>query len=54
MGAIFSQDGDILEVKNKYTDLKPNKIITIPTSWFSTTDMQAQMMLLLSMIKGHN
>lgn len=53
MGAIFSQDGDILEVKNKYTDLKPNKIITMPHPGFPT-DMQAQMMLLLSMIKGHN
>lgn len=53
MGAIFEQKDNILEVKNKYYDLKPSKIVTMPHPGFPT-DMQAQMMLLLSMIKGHS
>ena len=53
MGVEFIKDGDILTVKGKVEDLKPTKIVTMPHPGFPT-DMQAQTMLLLSMIKGHS
>ena len=53
MGVEFIKDGDILTVKGKVEDLKPTRIVTMPHPGFPT-DMQAQTMLLLSMIKGHS
>ena len=53
MGVEFIKDGDILTVKGKIEDLKPTRIVTMPHPGFPT-DMQAQTMLLLSMIKGHS
>ncbi|WP_064605478.1 UDP-N-acetylglucosamine 1-carboxyvinyltransferase [Streptobacillus moniliformis] len=53
MGVKFEKNGDILTVKGKVKDLKPTRIITMPHPGFPT-DMQAQMMLLLSLIKGHS
>ena len=53
MGVEFVKDGDILTVKGKLEDLKPTRIVTMPHPGFPT-DMQAQTMLLLSMIKGHS
>ena len=53
MGVEFVKDGDILTVKGKVEDLKPTRIVTMPHPGFPT-DMQAQTMLLLSMIKGHS
>lgn len=53
MGVKFIKDGDILTVKGKVEDLKPTRIVTMPHPGFPT-DMQAQTMLLLSMIKGHS
>ncbi|WP_068448898.1 UDP-N-acetylglucosamine 1-carboxyvinyltransferase [Caviibacter abscessus] len=51
MGVKFERDGDYLTVIGKAKDLKPTKIVTQPHPGFPT-DMQAQMMLLLSQIKG--
>ncbi|ACZ00845.1 MULTISPECIES: UDP-N-acetylglucosamine 1-carboxyvinyltransferase [Streptobacillus] len=53
MGVKFEKNGDILTVKGKVKDLKPTRIVTMPHPGFPT-DMQAQMMLLLSLIKGHS
>ncbi len=53
MGVEFVKDGDILTVKGKLEDLKPTRIVTMPHPGFPT-DMQAQTMLLLSMVKGHS
>ena len=53
MGVEFIKDDDILTVKGKVEDLKPTRIVTMPHPGFPT-DMQAQTMLLLSMIKGHS
>ena len=53
MGVEFVKNGDILTVKGKLEDLKPTRIVTMPHPGFPT-DMQAQTMLLLSMIKGHS
>ena len=53
MGVEFIKDGDILTVKGKVEDLKSTRIVTMPHPGFPT-DMQAQTMLLLSMIKGHS
>ncbi|CAM3096137.1 UDP-N-acetylglucosamine 1-carboxyvinyltransferase [Streptobacillus felis] len=53
MGVKFEREGDILTVKGKVKDLKPARIVTMPHPGFPT-DMQAQMMLLLSLIKGHS
>lgn len=53
MGVEFIKNGDILTVKGKVEDLKPTRIVTMPHPGFPT-DMQAQTMLLLSMIKGHS
>ena len=53
MGVEFIKDGDILTVKGKVEDLKPTRIVTMPHPGFPT-DMQAQTMLLLSMVKGHS
>ena len=53
MGVEFIKDGDILTVKGKVEDVKPTRIVTMPHPGFPT-DMQAQTMLLLSMIKGHS
>ena len=53
MGVEFVKDGDILTVKGKVEDLKPTRIVTMPHPGFPT-DMQAQTMLLLSMVKGHS
>ena len=53
MGVEFIKDGDILTIKGKVEDLKPTRIVTMPHPGFPT-DMQAQTMLLLSMIKGHS
>lgn len=51
MGVKFEKNGDYLTVIGKAKDLKPTKIVTQPHPGFPT-DMQAQMMLLLSQIKG--
>ncbi|WP_314011539.1 UDP-N-acetylglucosamine 1-carboxyvinyltransferase [Pseudostreptobacillus hongkongensis] len=53
MGVEFEREGDILIVKADKDKLKPAKIVTMPHPGFPT-DMQAQMMLLLAMIKGHS
>ncbi|WP_073507947.1 UDP-N-acetylglucosamine 1-carboxyvinyltransferase [Streptobacillus notomytis] len=53
IGVKFEKEGDILTVKGKVKDLKPTRIVTMPHPGFPT-DMQAQMMLLLSLIKGHS
>ena len=53
MGVEFVKNGDILTVKGKLEDLKPTRIVTMPHPGFPT-DMQAQTMLLLSMVKGHS
>lgn len=53
MGVVFEKEGDILSVKSKVEDLKPISITTLPHPGFPT-DMQAQMMLLLSMVKGNS
>ncbi|WP_156299252.1 UDP-N-acetylglucosamine 1-carboxyvinyltransferase [Streptobacillus canis] len=53
MGVKFEREGDILSVKGKVKDLKPARIVTMPHPGFPT-DMQAQMMLLLSLVKGHS
>lgn len=51
MGVKFKKDGDLLEVIGKVKDLKPANIITMPHPGFPT-DIQAQTMLLLSLIEG--
>ena len=53
MGVEFVKNGDILTVKGKLEDSKPTRIVTMPHPGFPT-DMQAQTMLLLSMVKGHS
>lgn len=53
MGVVFEKEGDILTVKADVNTLKPARIRTMPHPGFPT-DMQAQMMLLLSMIKGYS
>lgn len=51
MGVKFEKNGDILEIKSKLKDLSPINIKTQPHPGFPT-DMQSQMMLLLSLIPG--
>lgn len=51
MGAVFEIEGDLLEVTSKFEDLKPAKVTTMPHPGFAT-DLQAQMMILMSLIKG--
>lgn len=51
MGVEFKKEGDLLTVIGKVNDLKPANIITMPHPGFPT-DIQAQTMLLLSLIKG--
>lgn len=53
MGVKFEKKGNLLKVIGKLSDLKPIKLKTMPHPGFPT-DMQAQMMLLLSLIKGHS
>ena len=51
MGVKFEKDGNILSVIGKLDTLKPARIRTMPHPGFPT-DMQPQMMLLLSLING--
>ena len=51
MGVKFQKDGNVLTVVGKLEDLKPARIRTMPHPGFPT-DMQPQMMLLLSLING--
>ena len=51
MGVKFKQDGELLSVIGKATDLKPSKIKTLPHPGFPT-DMQPQMMLLQVLVNG--
>lgn len=51
MGVKFEKDGNILSVIGKLDTLKPVRIRTMPHPGFPT-DMQPQMMLLLSLING--
>ena len=51
MGVKFKKDGNILSVIGKLDTLKPARIRTMPHPGFPT-DMQPQMMLLLSLING--
>lgn len=51
MGVRFEKQGEYLKVIGKASDLKPIKISTQPHPGFPT-DMQAQMMLLLSQVNG--
>lgn len=52
MGIIFEyEDGNILKINGKLESLKPARIRTIPHPGFPT-DMQPQMMLLLSLVNG--
>lgn len=51
MGVKFEKNGNILEIKSKLKDLSPINIKTQPHPGFPT-DMQSQMMLLLSLIDG--
>ncbi|WP_156286576.1 UDP-N-acetylglucosamine 1-carboxyvinyltransferase [Oceanivirga salmonicida] len=51
MGVKFEKNKDTLKVIGKVKDLKPRNITTMPHPGFPT-DMQAQMMLLLSLVKG--
>ena len=51
VGVKFEKDGNILSVIGKLDTLKPSKIRTMPHPGFPT-DMQPQMMLLLSLING--
>ncbi len=51
MGASFDLTGDLLKVTSKFEDLKPAKVTTMPHPGFAT-DLQAQMMTLMSLIKG--
>lgn len=53
MGVVFEKKDNILEIKSKLKDLKPINIKTMPHPGFPT-DMQAQMMLLLSLVKGNS
>ncbi len=53
MGIKFEKNGNSLKVIGKVKDLKPTNIKTMPHPGFPT-DMQAQMMLLLSLIKGQS
>ena len=51
LGVKFEKDGNILSVIGKLDTLKPARIRTMPHPGFPT-DMQPQMMLLLSLING--
>lgn len=51
MGVKFEKKDNVLYVKAKLKDLKPSKVITMPHPGFPT-DMQSQMMLLLSLVNG--
>ena len=52
MGIVFEyEDGNILKINGKLENLKPARIRTIPHPGFPT-DMQPQMMLLLSLVNG--
>ena len=53
MGVRFKKEGDLLTVIGKVENLKPANIITMPHPGFPT-DIQAQTMLLLSLIKGRS
>lgn len=53
MGVKFKKDGNLLTVIGKVKDLKPANIITMPHPGFPT-DIQAQTMLLLSLILGRS
>lgn len=53
MGVKFEKEGDLLKVIGKVKDLKPARIKTMPHPGFPT-DMQAQMMLLLSLVNGNS
>lgn len=53
MGVKFEKKGNKLRVLTKVKDLKPASIKTMPHPGFPT-DMQAQMTLLLSLVKGHS
>ena len=51
MGIKFIIDGNIVKVEGKLEELKPVKISTMPHPGYPT-DLQAQMMLLLTQING--
>ncbi len=53
MGATFEIEEDVLKVTSKFEDLKPAKATTMPHPGFAT-DLQSQMMTLMSLIEGNS
>jgi UDP-N-acetylglucosamine 1-carboxyvinyltransferase len=51
MGVKFKIDGDLVEVEAKISELKPVRAKTLPYPGFPT-DLQAQLMTLMSLVKG--